>query len=98
MLECKVNSNPIDSIDWYKNKVATTSNHQHQHRHKSRHNQESETNHSMEPLVSGNNIRIDKQDISTINDYQKTLLTLTVLVSFTFLGFFFLKQKKNKPF
>jgi hypothetical protein len=79
-LECKVNSNPIDSIDWYKNHAAVANNHQHHHR--SRHNQEGEISHAMEPLVNGNNIRIDKQDISTINDYQETLLTLTVLVSF----------------
>ena len=85
-IECKISSNPLDSVEWYKSQaVLTGPKHQRRHHHhNTRHsNQENEVSRAAEPLVSENNIRIDRQDISTINDYHKTLLTLTVLVKKT---------------
>ena len=82
-LECKVNSNPIDKVYWYKNQ-AVLGAHPHHHHLSSRQNQQQEnsdsTHSGAETLVNENNIRVDRHDISTLNDNHKTLLTLTVLV------------------
>ena len=70
-LECKISSNPVERVYWYKDGVAL-SNHAHHHQH---HDKLEQTQF----VTENNNIRVDRYDVSNINDYYKILLTLTVL-------------------
>lgn len=61
---------------WYKDGVAL-SNHAHHHQ---KHNPEHHDKLEQTQFVTeNNNIRVDRYDVSNINDYYKILLTLTVL-------------------
>ena len=66
-LECKVNANPLENVYWYRNGAVLN-------------NQPDPYDH-MESHLIGTHYRIDKYDISNINDFFKTLLTLNVVVS-----------------
>lgn len=69
-LECKINSNPIDKLYWYKNGQIFESPHEHFNR---------PDRHQERSIKPQDNIRVDKYDISDLDDLYKTLLTLTVV-------------------
>jgi hypothetical protein len=60
-----VNANPLENIYWYKNGIALS-------------NQLNQYQHIQSQLI-GTNYRIDKYDISNLNDFFKNLFTLSVL-------------------
>lgn len=61
-LECKVSSNPIEKLYWYRNGAVLNGK-------------------------DNGNIKVDKYDISNLNEYHKTLLTLTIMVNIYSISF-----------
>jgi hypothetical protein len=69
-LECKISANPLERVYWIKNGLILNENTHHQM-----------TSRDNSPSTRIDNYRVEKYDVSNMNDYFKVLLTLTILVS-----------------
>ncbi len=78
-LECKITSNPLDKVYWYKNGMIYSPD-EHISSHKSSDTQQQSA--PQDDSSRGGNVRVNKYDISNINEYYKLMLTLTVFNAF----------------
>jgi len=77
-LECKITSNPLDKVYWYKNGMVYSPD-EHTFTHNSNDAQQQQQQVVLRDDSSRNgNVRVNKYDISNINEYYKLMLTLTV--------------------
>lgn len=78
-LECKITSNPLEKVYWYKNGMVFSPD-----EHTLTHNSNDPQQQPMlrDDSNRNGNIRVNKYDISNINEYYKLMLTLTVLNAF----------------
>lgn len=71
VLDCRITGNPLERVTWFKNGKHMSVAHEVESKDK---------RDNVEYLRDGHNMRVETHDISSPNDFFKTLVTLTIIV------------------